>query len=110
MIRKTHWCVALALAVTALGCGPRVGEKEIEVKADNDPLVAARAVIQRYAEGQPLSSEVTSFPKLVEDVRAKDPQRADVLEKGLEDLQKAPAGARQAKAKELLKKLQPSMT
>jgi hypothetical protein len=110
MIRRIHWCVLAAVAATALGCGPRVHEHQIEVKAENDPLVAARAVLQRYANGEPMSSEVTSFPKLVEDVRAKDPQRADILQKGLEDLQKSPPRARQAKAKELLKRLPPAVT
>ena len=109
MFRNTHLCAALALVGMAAGCGG-VKEEQIEVKADNDPLVAARAVLQRYADGQPMTSEVTSFPKLVEDVRAKDPQRADVLEKGLADLQKSPPNARAAKAKDLLRKLQPSMT
>ncbi|MBW3599622.1 MAG: hypothetical protein KY475_20410 [Planctomycetes bacterium] len=56
---------------------------------------SSRAVLQRYAEGQPRGSEVTSFPYMVEQVRASDPARADILEQGL--------------AKELLAKLQPSM-
>jgi hypothetical protein len=57
-----------------------------------------------------MSSEVTTFPQMVENVRAKDPRRAEVLEKGLADLQKSAPAARPAKARELLKKLEPSMT
>ena len=104
MVRRCCLVAALALAVFAIGCGP--GGERIEVKSANDPLAQARAVLQRYADGQPLSSEVSSFPKLVEDVRQVDPAKADILEKGLADIQKASPSARPAKAKEVLQKLQ----
>jgi hypothetical protein len=111
MRRFSRAGAALAVALAAFGCSPRAAhERDIPVKAENDPLAEARTILQRYASGQPMSSEVTTFPQLVENVRAKDPQRADVLEKGLDELQKSPPSARQVKAKELLKKLQPSMT
>ncbi|WP_166826883.1 hypothetical protein [Thalassoroseus pseudoceratinae] len=91
------------------GCGGGVQEKEIEVKASNDPLNEPRAILKRYAEGQPFGSEITSFPDHVANVREIDPERADILEKGIADLQAAPAGKRKAIAKELLGKLAPSM-
>jgi len=103
MSRFGSLCVALGL-VTGAGCTPRAeGEREIEVK-EVDQLAEARTILQRYANGQPMSSEAMSFPKLVEDVKAKDAKKGEILEKGLDELQKAPASARQAKAKELLKK------
>lgn len=91
------------------GCSSGVKEETIEVKPSNDPLAMPRTVVQRYAEGQPLGSEVTSFPSLVETLRETDPARADVLEQGLKEIQDAAPSARQSKAKSLLSKLQPSM-
>lgn len=98
------------LAAALTGCSGPTPEEQIEVSASNDPLSEPRSILQRYADGQALGSETVSFPYMVEQVRKTDPQRADVLEKGLEDLQKAAPGARRAKAKELLAKIQPSMT
>ena len=109
MIRTGCLFAGLALATAAMGCGCSPQEKSIEIKPSNDPLLQARAVLERYAAGQPLSSEVSTFPQLIADVRKADPARADILEKGLAEIQKAPANSRPAKAKELLAKLQPSM-
>jgi hypothetical protein len=104
--------LAVALLAGSLtGCmrGPK--EQEIEVKASNDPLNAPRTVLERYAKGEPMGSEVTSFPYMVNEVRKTDPTRADILEKGLEDLQKEKDPAnRKVKAKALLQKLAPSPT
>lgn len=109
MTRFTGLLIGLALLVFAAGCGQHPREAQIEVKGSNDPLAAPRSLLQRYAQGQPITSEVTSFPHMVESVRKVDPRRADILEKGLEELQKAPPASRPARAKELLGKIQPSM-
>lgn len=95
--------VALLFAILPLGCTSGVKEEKIEVK-QADGLQQARTLLKRYADGQPMTSEATSFPYLVNEVRKTDPAKADVLEKGLEDLKKNPANLR-AKAKELLGKL-----
>jgi hypothetical protein len=108
-LRFCSFLSAFALTAFILGCSPGVREESIEVKASNDPLTVPRTILKRYADGEPIGSESTSFPKLVEDVRKVDATRADVLEKGLADLQKAGAGARPEMAKGLLAKLQPSM-
>lgn len=92
-----------------VGCGGAVKEETIQVKAANDPLHLPKSILQRYAEGQPLGSEVSSFPAMVETLRKVDKERAEILEKGLEDLQKASDSQRPVKARELLGKLQPSM-
>lgn len=99
----------LALAFTSAGCGKGVKEEEIKVDAANDPLNEPRAILKRYGEGQALGSEVASFPKMVADVRKVDAARADVLEKGLEEIKKAAPSARAALAKDLHKKLSPAM-
>jgi len=98
-----------AFTVFLIGCSGGVREETIEVKASNDPLTVPRNILQRYADGQPLGSELTSFPKLVEDVRKVDTTRADVLEKGLAEIEKAAPGQRAGLAKGLLAKLQPAM-
>lgn len=83
MLRNAGYFLGLVLAFGAVGCGSTVQEKQIEVKVTSDPLLMPRSILQRYAEGQPLGSETTSFPKMVEDVKAVDPAKADILEKGL---------------------------
>ena len=109
-----RYTLACYLAVTALlwtpGCGHGgVDEMQIEVKASNDPLTLPRSVLQQYANGQPMGSEVSNFPAMIETVRDTDPNRAEILEKGLAEIQASPASSRSAKAKALLEKIQPSM-
>jgi hypothetical protein len=102
----------LGLGLAFSGCTPQglTPPEQIEVKASNDPLTMPRSVLKRYAEGQPPSSEVSMFPSMIEEVRKTDPMRADILEKGLAEIQKASGPARAAKAKTLLEQLAPSMT
>ncbi len=102
MLWRSMILVGLTLAVLAVGCSQSAREKDIEIKTD--PLAEPRTILQRYAEGQPLGSEVTSFPQLVENVRKADPARAEILEKGFKEIEKSPA-ARAATAKGLLDKL-----
>ena len=102
--------VLLAPLALAVGCGHEgVEEQEIKVEAANDPLNMPRSILERYAAGQSLGSEVASFPGIVAKVREVDPTRAEILEKGLQEIQNAPPADRPAKAKELLNKIKPSM-
>lgn len=99
---------ATLLAVSA-GCGGGgVAEQTIQVSATNDPLHEPRMLLQKYADGQQLGSEVTSFEYMVNKVKEVDPARAEVLRAGLEDLQQAAPAARKAKAKALLDQIAPS--
>ncbi|MCC6421576.1 MAG: hypothetical protein IT429_25435 [Gemmataceae bacterium] len=107
MIRKYAILTGLLLAGFVAGCGQR--EQDIQIKVPSDPLAEPRAILQRYASGQPMGSEATSFPTLVANVRKVDPAQADILDKGFKDLQKAPAASRAALAKDLQSKLQPPM-
>src|SRR5262245_14474669 len=93
---RIHVWMAVVFAA-AFGCSGGPQEKVIPIPA-GDPLANARSVVQRYAEGQPVASEVTAFPHFVEDLRKVDPERADILEKGLNDIQANP-GARVSTAK-----------
>jgi hypothetical protein len=102
---------ALVGAGLVAGCGPsgRVKEETIEVK-ENSALDQSKKLLENYAKGQPLGSEASTYDSLVEGVRKTDAARADVLQKGFADLQKAAKGATAAKAREILAKLAPKMT
>jgi hypothetical protein len=107
MKRLFHLGAAFTLAIALFGCsgGPR--EENIEVKAASDPLNEARSVLERYAAGQALGSEVASFPKMVENVKAANAEHGAIIEKGLADIQRTPAN-RASLAKSILKKLPPA--
>jgi len=105
MIRNICLAVAVSAAALLAGCGPpgTVNEEAIETKAP-DPVAEARSILANYANGMPVTSEASTFPQLVERVRAVDPAKADILENGFKEImanKQKPA----AKAKELLRKL-----
>lgn len=91
----------IAFSVTA--CSSPQSET-ITIKVAEDPLDGIRTVLDGYAKGQPLRSEVTSFPNFIRDIRKVNPEKADLLEKGLEELQKPGANVK-SKAIALLEKL-----
>jgi hypothetical protein len=91
----------IAFSITA--CSKPQNETII-IKTAADPLDGLRTVLDGYAKGQPLRSEVSSFPDYINDIRKVNPEKADVLEKGLQELQK-PGVNVQSKAKALLEKL-----
>jgi hypothetical protein len=84
------------------GCGGGKGT-QAEVKPQSG-LERAKVILNGYAQGAPLGSEVMKFEEIVEEVRKTDPQKAAVLEKGFADLKRSP-GNLSAKARELLKRL-----
>jgi hypothetical protein len=98
-------CVAVATCFIA-GCGqkgaPAIKTYEVQMPTGVDQ---AKQILKRYASGSPLGSEVSSFSKLIEDVKKTDADKAALLEKGFADLQKASGPKRAAIAKELLGKL-----
>ncbi|MEN6495814.1 MAG: hypothetical protein ABFD16_16150 [Thermoguttaceae bacterium] len=101
---QTLRVLLLALAVVA-GCNPS-GIKIESYKPDKPPAAVeqAKQLLQQYANGGPLGSEVTGYPQLIERVKQEDAQKGEILEKGLAEIQKAP-GTRVEKAKALLKQL-----
>jgi hypothetical protein len=94
--------IALALAAGA-GCGPAPKTEDITV-IKVDPLAQVKSTLTNYANGQPLGSEVTTFPNMVETVKKVDADKGAALEKGFADMQKPKANVR-AIAKDLLAKL-----
>jgi hypothetical protein len=104
MVRTSRVLAGLALAGLIAGCGPgRVKEENIEIPPQ-DPMIQVKTTLDRYAAGQPVTSEVTSFDYMVEEVRKVDPAKADILKAGLDDIKKT-KGSPAAKAKELIRKL-----
>lgn len=98
----TKLLVAISLASFTAGCGVR--EETIKVP-QADPLDQVRATLQNYANGQPLTSEVTSYDYMVGEVRKSSPAKADILKAGLDDLKTASGAALKTKAKALMAKL-----
>lgn len=109
-MRTTRVLAAALCAAALIGCdgGDKPKQESIEVKPQAE-LEQAKALLENYAKGQALGSEVSDFPRLVSGVRATDPARADVLEKGFADLQKPKANLA-AKAKQMLAALRPKQT
>lgn len=72
-----------------------------------DPLEEVRVLLTRYADGQPVGSEVTSYDGLVAQVREHDGDRAAVLDEGLKAIAANPRTAA-AQARRLLDRLGPA--
>lgn len=89
--------------LTGCGLGTSTPTKTFKVEMPTG-LNQAKLLLENYAKGKPLASEASTFPRIVEEVKKTDPQKADLLEKGFADIQKNPKQAR-ATAAALLKKL-----
>ncbi|VTS02018.1 hypothetical protein [Tuwongella immobilis] len=100
---KAFWCLGLCLLGGVVGCGGGVQEEMIEVKGV-DPYAQVRSTLTNYIKGQPMSSEVTSFDYMVNEIKKVDPAKADILKAGLDDMVKSKGGLA-GKAKALLTKL-----
>ena len=107
MFRYQPMILGIGLACSAFlsaGCDSgKIKTETIEVK-DQDPLKQAIKMLENYAKGQPVTSEVTSYDYLVESVKKVDPTKGEILKKGLEDLKKNPTNPG-PRAKKLLKDL-----
>ena len=104
-VAATLWlCGTAALGLLQAGCGPRNVPVPRTIQVARDPLQEARSYLEGYAQGQPVGSERELFPKLVEEIRAVDADKAAAVESGLAEIVKSPASAR-ARAKKLLDEL-----
>lgn len=94
----------VAVVVILSGCGPQGVKKEtIEIKPV-DPMQEVKQILQNYANGQPVTSEASDFPRLIENAKKADPVKGELIEKTLNEIQRAPADAK-SKAQALLGKL-----
>lgn len=103
-MRRALSALALFAALGLTGCGGDKPKVETFEAPPADPLAEAKAILNNYANGQPVASEAAAFPEIVRRVRAADPAKGDVLDKGFKDIlaNKQNPGP---KAKEILKKL-----
>ncbi len=92
------------LCVGLPGCSRRGVPEPRVIRIAYDPLNEVRSRLENYASGQTVGSEREAFPKLVEDIRAADPEKADLLGKGLAEIEAEPSQARSI-ATRLLAKL-----
>lgn len=100
--RSTCFLFIVSLATAALvGCGPRTETYEMPTKT---AVTQARELFQGYASGNPATSEVETYPQLIEQVRAEDPKAAEVIVPALEKIKANPAGVK-ATATQALKDL-----
>lgn len=102
MNRMFRAAALFSLFATVAGCGVR--EETIKV-AQPDALNQVKSTLQNYVNGQPLTSEVTSYDYMVNEVRKSSSEKADILKAGLEDLKTASGAALKSKAKALMTKL-----
>src|SRR5262249_25214444 len=82
------------------GCGK---DPPVEVKPQSG-LERAKGILNDYADGAPMGSEVETFAEIVAEVRKTDPEKAAILEKGFADLKRSPKNL-SGKARALLKQL-----
>jgi len=106
---RRQWILSSLLAGSAImtGCGgDPVGQRTIK---SNQPvgLDLAKNLLQGYAEGKPLGSEIGGFQQIAEDAKKQDPAKAEILARGFKEIQglmNKPAAV-PAKAKEILAQL-----
>jgi hypothetical protein len=104
MVQKWQLVAILFVAAAALsGCSQGVKEETFTVK-QVAALDQAKEILQRYAKGQPMASEASTWPQIIEDVKKTDPEKGKILEKGIADIEKSKANPG-PKAKEILSKL-----
>lgn len=94
--------ILAGLLASMAGCGVR--EEAIKI-VNHNPLEQVKSTLQNYVNGQALTSEVTSFEYMVNEVRKSSPEKADILKVGLDDLKTASGAALKSKAKALMTKL-----
>jgi hypothetical protein len=106
-MKKYILLIAVLSFPVLVGCGGGVKEEAIQVKPI-DPMDQVKQTLDRYAKGEPITSEVTSFDYMVNQLREKDAAKADILQKGLDELKdpkKTTKAQLPGKAKDLMSKL-----
>lgn len=99
-ILSNAFLVLTALGVVAtVGCNPEVETKVIAVKPN--PAAEVRAMLESYANGQPVTSEAAGYDDLVARLKAADPAKGEAFAKFVDETRKSPAGVSE-RAKKLL--------
>jgi len=105
--RSFVWLLPLALvAALVTGCTAKVQDNQWPGAGSSQapsPIEQAKAIVQRYADGEPLGSEAMGFDDIVQQVTAADAGKGAKVKKFFDDIQKRGVDASAAKA--LLKDL-----
>jgi hypothetical protein len=97
--------LAAAIALSAFaGCGPRTETYDMPQKS---AATEARELFEGYAAGNPATSEIETYPRIIEKVQKEDPEAAKVIVPALEKIKASPASAK-ATATKALKDLPPA--
>lgn len=97
--------LATAIVFSAVvGCGPRIETYDMPQKS---AVTEAREFFENYAAGNPATSEVETYPSLIERVQKEDPEAAKVIVPALEKIKANPASAKTT-ATQALKDLPPA--
>ena len=100
--------LALVISVgTVVGCSRPLGEKQYEVTPQPPAIERVKAYLQRYSDGQPVSSELTVFPGLISDLQETGHEDLSIVEGAYQDLQADPGRAKRI-ALEALEKINSS--
>ncbi len=97
--------LALLMSVgIVVGCSNPLGEKQYEVTPQPSAIEQVKAYLQRYVDGQPVSSELTVFPGLISDLQEAGYEHLSTVEGVYNDLQADPDRAQRI-AREALEKI-----
>lgn len=100
-IRSAVNAALVVAAVSVAGCAQRVDR---QIAFTPDPVAEARSILQAYAGGQAVGSEVAGFDDLLARVQGVDASKGTKLKDFLDEVRKT-GRANAAKAKKLLGEL-----
>lgn len=93
----------ILLMAAMIGCGATVQPREVEVQ-QSSALEEAQQILNNYASGSPVTSEVEGFPQLITKLTADDPAKAKIVKAALDKIVANPESRSQV-AKTALEKL-----
>lgn len=110
MMKKISSVVLLFLIVLMVqGCGGDNSSQRLVVPtiSEQEALDRCKAYLQRYAEGQPMGSELADIDRVYDSLK-NQPEKVQILKTGLEELASLSAkpSAFKQKAQEILKQLE----
>jgi O-phosphoseryl-tRNA(Cys) synthetase len=104
-MRRMMLVSMLVVSTCVIGCGDdKPQTKAVAVQPMGTAIDQAKTLLDRYAKGQMVGSEVTSFGTMIADAKAADAAKGAIVEEALNEIKKNPSKAA-AKAKEALGKL-----
>ena len=94
----------LLLGLLVIGCGPGTAPEPVP-PSGGQALNLAKTTLQSYINGEQRGSEVESYEWMVENVRQSDPAKADILQKGFDELKRCSNSSLKSAAQKILDQL-----